>query len=56
MTNNKSAYLFIFTGLLFLISGIIDSQISYYGVALMFIIIGMVGIFKNKNNTDNTKE
>ena len=56
MNNKKSAYLFIVTGLLFLISAIIDSQLSYYGVAFMFIILGVVGLFKSKANSDSTEE
>ena len=54
--NKKSAYLFILTGILFLFSGIVDSQISYYGVAIMFIILGIVGLVKNKPDIEDKEE
>ncbi|WP_019028056.1 hypothetical protein [Colwellia piezophila] len=49
----KSGYLFILSGVLFLIGGVLDDQISFYGVALMFIILGLVTLSKKKDDTES---
>ena len=49
----KSGYLSILGGLLFLIGGVLDNQISFYAIALMFVIIGLVTITKNKDDTES---
>jgi len=49
----KSGYLFLLSGVLFLIGGVLDEQVSLYGVALMFIILGLVTIAKNKDDTES---
>lgn len=49
----KAGYLFILSGLMFAVAGLMDESVAFGGVAMMFIILGMVYI-KNakKNETD----
>ncbi|WP_286234864.1 hypothetical protein [Thalassotalea sediminis] len=52
----KSGYLFIASGILFLIAGLLNDQLSFYGVALMFAVLGAVTIAKQKYPSKPSKD
>ncbi|MDO6427431.1 hypothetical protein Q4489_10420 [Thalassotalea sp. 1_MG-2023] len=53
---SNSGYLFILSGVLFLFAGLLGDQLSFYGVAIMFAILGAVTIAKNKSSADSQQE
>jgi hypothetical protein len=48
ITKKASGYLFIVAGVAFLAAAIIEDKMSYYGLAAMFVIIGVTTILKSK--------